>query len=66
MESPYFMAFMAMSIISNTITLSLDRYPVNIKETLIIEKINIAFAVIFTLEMVIKMTSVGFRNYFRG
>lgn len=60
------MAFMAMSIISNTITLSLDRYPVNIKETLIIEKINIAFAVIFTLEMVIKMTSVGFRNYFRG
>ena len=61
-----FLGFMALSIILNTLVLSLDRYPVDLKETAILEKVNILFTVIFTLEMVFKMLAVGIRAYFRG
>jgi len=57
---------MAICIIINTIILALDKYPVDIDQTIFLEKLNIVFTIIFTLEMFIKMLAVGLKNYFRG
>jgi hypothetical protein len=57
---------MAICIIINTIILALDRYPIDIDQTIFLEKLNIIFTIIFTLEMFIKMLAVGLKNYFRG
>lgn len=57
---------MTISIIINTLVLALDRYPVDLNETNVTEKINILFTLIFTLEMLIKMVAVGIVNYFKG
>jgi Ion transport protein len=65
-ESNFFVAFMALSIILNTLVLALDKYPVDLKQTSILEKVNIMFTLIFTLEMVIKMVAIGVKNYFKG
>ena len=65
-ENQYFMAFMAFAISTNVIGLSLDHYPVNLAEQTTMEKINIAFAGIFIIEMVLKMLAVGVKNYFTG
>ena len=57
---------MAFSIVLNTLTLALDKYPVDLEMTYVLEKVNIVFAIIFTFEMIIKMTAIGFKNYFQG
>ena len=65
-ESSLFTGFMAMSIIINTFILALDRYPINLQQTVILEKVNIMFTMIFTVEMIVKIIAVGCTNYFRG
>ena len=57
---------MAVSIILNTLVLSLDKYPVDPQLNNVTEKINIVFALIFTFEMIVKMIGVGIKNYFKG
>jgi hypothetical protein len=57
---------MAICIIINTIILALDKYPIDMDQTIFLEKLNIVFTIIFTLEMFIKMLAVGLKNYFRG
>jgi voltage-gated sodium channel type V alpha len=52
-------------IICNTIILSLDRYPIGPLEDLIESDINIGFTAIFLIEMLIKLTGLGFKGYFR-
>ena len=55
---------MVICILANTLMLSLDRYPDDPEETLIMEKINIFFTIIFTLEMIIKLFAIGFKHFF--
>jgi len=50
----------------NTAILSLDKYPVDVPLAYVLEKVNIAFTLIFTLEMIIKLVALGFKGYFRG
>ena len=57
---------MTVCIILNTIILALDRYPINITENNVVEKINIAFTAIFTIEMILKMTAMGIKKYYVG
>jgi hypothetical protein len=55
---------MVFCILVNTLLLSLDRYPDDPEETVIMEKINIFFTVIFTVEMIIKLFAIGFKHFF--
>jgi hypothetical protein len=51
-------------IVLNTLVLSFDKYPENIGQTMILEKVNMVFIYIFTVELVIKFLALGFKNYF--
>ena len=64
--SSYFSSLLAFFIIVNTIVLSLDRYPVDMLETAILEKVNIVLTILFTIEMIIKIIALGFIAYFKG
>lgn len=57
---------MVASIIINTLILSLDKYPVEINQTMVLEKLNYAFTAIFTLELIIKLLGVGIKTFFKG
>jgi hypothetical protein len=57
---------MAICIIVNTIILALDKYPINLEQTEVLEKLNIVFTIIFTFEMLIKIMALGIKNYFKG
>jgi hypothetical protein len=65
-EKSSFEIFMAVCIIINTVILALDKYPENLEQTEVLEKLNIVFTIIFTFEMLIKMLAVGLKNYFKG
>ncbi|CAK91591.1 unnamed protein product (macronuclear) [Paramecium tetraurelia] len=54
-ETKYFLAFITSIIILNTITLSLDRYPISKTESEILDVANQIFTVIFTIEMTLKL-----------
>ena len=62
--SPILELILGLSIVINTITISLDRYPISEKENQILEMINIVITFIFTFEMVIKIFGFGLINYF--
>ena len=64
-KSKSFNYFISAIIILNTIILSLDKYPEEDLENYILEKINIVFFGIFFIEMLIKLTGYGFKNYFK-
>jgi|Laugresu1bdmlbdd_1035124.scaffolds.fasta_scaffold33011_1 voltage-dependent calcium channel L type alpha-1S len=65
-EKQSFEVFMAICIITNTILLALDKYPVNEELNNNLEFVNIVFTIIFSSEMIIKMLAVGIKNYFKG
>lgn len=44
----------------------MDKYPVDLPQAYLLEKVNIAFTIIFTLEMIIKLIALGIKGYFRG
>lgn len=64
--SSWFQWFIAVSISSNTLILSLDSYPENFELTYVVEKLNIVFAVIYAIELLIKIVAHGFRAFFKG
>jgi hypothetical protein len=51
-------------IIVNTLTLSLDKYPVDFNEQIVLEKLNFFFTGIFTFELIIKIMAFGFKSFF--
>ncbi|CAK62390.1 unnamed protein product (macronuclear) [Paramecium tetraurelia] len=63
-ENKYFLAFITSIIILNTITLSLDRYPITKTESDILDIANQVFTVIFTIEMTLKLIAFD-TNYLK-
>lgn len=57
---------MALAIVLNTLALAMDKYPVDLNQTNILEKVNIVFTIIFLVEMIVKMLALGIKNYFKG
>ena len=64
-QTAYFNSFISLSIILNTVVLSLDKYPEDDYSNMILEKINIVFFAIFFLEMIIKLIGHGFKRYIK-
>ncbi|PCI31095.1 hypothetical protein COB52_00365 [Candidatus Kaiserbacteria bacterium] len=54
-----------MLIIGNTVTLALDRYPIDPDEYKMMETLNEVFSWLFFSEMVIKLVGLGFKGYAR-
>jgi len=65
-ESFLFRTLIILSIIVNTVILSLDKYPENTNINGVMEKMNLLFTGIFTLEMFLRLFSMGFKIYFRS
>ena len=51
------------SILSNTICLSFDSYPVNAERARIVEALNYLFFAVFFIEMILKIGGLGFKVY---
>lgn len=64
-QSRFFVAFISFCIVTNTIVLGLDSYPVDIEMLIFIEWANFIFFLIFIGEMVIKMLGLGLKIYFK-
>lgn len=64
-QSRFFVGFISLCIITNTIVLGLDSYPVDIEMLIFIEWANFIFFLIFIGEMVIKMLGLGLKIYFK-
>jgi hypothetical protein len=54
----------AITIAASTVVLALDKYPISDEELLTIEYWNIAFQVVFVIELVVKLFGLGFKSYF--
>ena len=52
-------------IFSNAITLSLSSYPSDIHREERVELLNLIFFGFFVIELLIKLTGCGFKNYFK-
>lgn len=65
-ESFIFRSLIILSIIVNTVILSLDTYPENKSINCVMEKMNLVFTGIFTFEMFLRLFSMGFKIYFRS
>jgi hypothetical protein len=65
-ESFLFRTLIILSIIVNTVILSLEKYPENASVNGVMEKMNLLFTGIFTLEMFLRLFSMGFKIYFRS
>lgn len=52
-------------ILANTVVLSLSRYPITDTEVNRIEQANLAFTLIFTIEMIVIIFALGLRRYVR-
>jgi hypothetical protein len=57
---------MVICIIVNTVLLSMDRFPENPAEVQIMERINIFFTLVFTIEMIIKLIALGIKDYVKS
>ena len=55
---------MSLSIVINTISISMDRYPISVRDYKILEMINIVITFIFAFEMVVKIFGFGLISYF--
>lgn len=53
-----------MVVIANTVILSMDSYPARKSYKTLRDSSNMAFSVIFTLEIVIKLLGLGIKGYF--
>ena len=58
-----FSGIIVICILLNTVTLSLDMYPERPELALVLDIINFVLSSIFTLELVIKLPVLGFRQY---
>ena len=50
-------------ILSNTITLAMDRYPISRAEQIALEQANLVFTFTFAGEMVLKLFGYGLKKY---
>lgn len=64
-RSNLFYTLISFTIILNTIVLALDKYPSNESLDDIFERINIVFFVIFLVELILIISGLGFRTYFK-
>lgn len=60
-----FMFFINICIVSNTVVLGLDYYPVDENLSQVLDMLNIVFFVIFFLEMIIKILGMGPRLFIK-
>ena len=63
--SPIFQTVIAVTIIANTVCLSLVHYPMTSTFSDVLETANLTFLVAFTLEAVLKIAGLGLRTYLR-
>ncbi len=64
-EGKCFTLITTLFIITNTIVLSLDRYPQPADEETKLETANLVFTIFFFIEMLLKLISFGIMSYFR-
>lgn len=57
------MVVVLLSILVNTISMSMDRYPIDPKESAILEEINSFTTWIFVGELIIKVLGLGIKAY---
>ena len=62
-NNQYFTIFILLSITVNTVTLSMDRYPIELKQAASLESINNVTTWIFVFEMVVKVLGMGIKTY---
>lgn len=48
---------------ANTIVLGLDRYPIQDEEYERLELLNFIFSIVFTIEVILKLTGLGLRGF---
>lgn len=66
LESSYFSGFIIFAIVSNTLILSLDKYPIDENRVEVLEKLNYLFTAIFVVEIIIKFLAFGVKSFFKG
>lgn len=64
-ETPVFIFMTTFFILANTLTLSLDKYPMNKDYEEGLELANYIFTIVFALEMLIKIFGLGPKGYVR-
>ena len=62
-KSRAFFFVVTLSIIVNTVAMSLDRYPIDKKENDLLEKINSITTWVFVGELIIKVLGLGIKTY---
>jgi hypothetical protein len=62
-ESPYIQGFSFLCIFINTIVLGMEWYGQPVKYGVSLENVNFIFAIIFTIEISIKIIGYGFRFF---
>jgi len=65
-EAPMFEMFILTCILTNTLIMAMLYFGQPDDYDRFLEFMNLAFAVIFTLEAVLKLVGLGFRQYFHG
>ena len=66
LQSSYFSGFIIFAIVTNTLILSLDKYPIDEKRMEVLEKLNYLFTAIFMVEILIKFLAFGIKSFFKG
>ena len=64
-RSKAFIAIINFSIIANTAVLALDKHPIDEQKVKLFENMNLGFAIVFAIEMFIKMLGLGMKSYFK-
>ena len=62
-KSQIFEVLVVLSIVLNTVSLSMDRYPIDPDELLVLETINFICTWIFIGEMIMKILGLGLKTY---
>jgi hypothetical protein len=57
---------MILTILASQVIFSFDQYPIDLRNEVNLEILNIIIALIFTCELCIRLTSLGFEDFFRG
>jgi hypothetical protein len=63
--SSLFQAFIVLCIIGNIVVLAMDRYPIPKNETSYLESFNLGFFLVFFVEMILKLSGLGLKQYFK-
>ena len=63
--SKHFTTFISLCIVANTIVLALDRHPISLHESDILDKTNLGLSSIFLVEMIVKLLGLGVKAYFK-